>query len=58
MTNSGTYKLRKVELQKQGFDLDKAKGDPIYYWNAAAKGYSLMDKAMYEDIITSKYTRL
>ena len=58
MLFAGTYKLRKVDLQKQGFDLAKAKEDKIYYYNAALKGYSLLDQAMYDDIITGKYTRL
>ncbi|EYB87131.1 hypothetical protein Y032_0268g804 [Ancylostoma ceylanicum] len=55
---TGTFKLKKIDLQKQGFDLRLCKGDPLYYWNTAIKGYSLLDAQMQRDIETGAYNRL
>ncbi|KHJ99530.1 AMP-binding enzyme [Oesophagostomum dentatum] len=55
---TGTFKLKKIDLQKQGFDLKLCKGDPVYYWNASVKGYSLLDAKMQNDIETGVYNRL
>ncbi|VDM78794.1 unnamed protein product [Strongylus vulgaris] len=55
---TGTFKLKKIDLQKQGFDLKLCKGDPVYYWNAAVKGYSLLDTKMQNDIESGVYNRL
>ncbi|KAK6759522.1 hypothetical protein RB195_021231 [Necator americanus] len=55
---TGTFKLKKIDLQKQGFDLKLSKGDPVYYWNSAIKGYSLLDAQMQKDIESGVYNRL
>ncbi|KAJ1355222.1 hypothetical protein KIN20_012545 [Parelaphostrongylus tenuis] len=34
---TGTFKIKKIDLQRQGFDLVLCNGDPIYYWNSYVK---------------------
>ncbi|KAK5976546.1 Long-chain fatty acid transport protein 4 [Trichostrongylus colubriformis] len=55
---TATFKLKKLDLQKQGFDLKLCKGDPVYYWNSSIKGYSLLDAQMQKDIETGVYNRI
>lgn len=49
MEITGTFKHRKVELVKEGFDPD-AVSDPIYFNDLAAKAFVLLDKALYDKI--------
>jgi len=49
MEITGTFKHRKVELVKEGFDPD-AISDPIYFNDPAAKAFVPLDKALYEKI--------
>lgn len=53
----GTYKLRKVDLQKQGFDLAKCGRDPVFYWDSAKAAYALLDKRVYEDLMAGGNAR-
>uniref|UniRef100_A0A0K0DMB2 long-chain-fatty-acid--CoA ligase n=1 Tax=Angiostrongylus cantonensis TaxID=6313 RepID=A0A0K0DMB2_ANGCA len=55
---TGTFKLKKIDLQRQGFDLVLCSGDPVYYWNSHIKGYSLLDAQMQKDIETGAYNRI
>uniref|UniRef100_A0A0N4YTD1 Transposase n=1 Tax=Nippostrongylus brasiliensis TaxID=27835 RepID=A0A0N4YTD1_NIPBR len=55
---SGTFKLKKTDLQRQGFDLKLCKGDPVYYWNSSIKGYSSLDAQMQKEIETGVYNRI
>ncbi|VDM52859.1 unnamed protein product [Angiostrongylus costaricensis] len=55
---TGTFKLKKIDLQRQGFDLVLCNGDPVYYWNSHIKGYSLLDAQMQKDIETGAYNRI
>lgn len=55
---TGTFKLKKIDLQKQGFDLKKCNGDKVFYWSATDKGYKELDEKMQEDIETGVYNRL
>lgn len=55
---TATFKLKKIDLQKQGFDLQLCKGDPVYFWNSSTKGYSLLDSQMQKDIEAGVYTRI
>jgi solute carrier family 27 fatty acid transporter 1/4 len=48
---AGTYKLKKNEYQKAGFDINCIE-DKMYYFNG--KQYIPMDKQLYEDIISRK----
>lgn len=49
MEITGTFKHRKVELVKEGFDPD-AISDPIYFNDPAAKEFVPLDRALYENI--------
>ncbi len=50
---TGTHKLRKVNLRKQGFDVDKIK-DRIYFWNSKSSKYELFDTEQYQNVINGK----
>ncbi|CAJ0953070.1 unnamed protein product, partial [Mesorhabditis belari] len=54
---TGTFKLKKLDLQKQGYDLSKCGADPIFYWNAGEKGYTLLDDSMQRNIDEGIYTK-
>ena len=46
---TGTFKHRKVELVKEGFDPESV-SDPIYFNDPAAKAFVPLDKALYDKI--------
>ncbi|MFX0080570.1 MAG: AMP-binding protein [Candidatus Hodarchaeota archaeon] len=51
---TGTYKLKKFNLQKQGYDINKIK-DTIYLWNSSTQSYKLLNMDDYMNILTGKY---
>uniref|UniRef100_A0A0N5B621 Very long-chain fatty acid transport protein n=1 Tax=Strongyloides papillosus TaxID=174720 RepID=A0A0N5B621_STREA len=55
---TGTFKLKKTELKKEGFDLEKCNGDPIYYMDWSTKSYTLLTPEMQKNIETGKYSKL
>ncbi|CAI5454641.1 unnamed protein product [Caenorhabditis angaria] len=55
---TGTFKLKKLDLQKAGFDLVKCKGDRVFYWSAPDKKYKELDENMQKDIETGVYNRI
>ncbi|CAI4227376.1 unnamed protein product [Auanema sp. JU1783] len=54
---TGTFKLKKTDLQKQGFDLLKCNGDHVYYWDASLKRYRELDEKKQKDIETGVYNK-
>lgn len=48
---SGTYKLKKVELQKEGFDVNVIK-DPIYFLKDGE--YTRIDQDLLQQIMAAK----
>ena len=50
---TATFKQKKVDLVKQGFD-PGAIGDPIYFNDPAAKAFVRLDGALYDDIRAGK----
>ncbi|MDH4247807.1 MAG: long-chain-acyl-CoA synthetase [Deltaproteobacteria bacterium] len=46
---TGTFKLKKTDLQKQGYDPAQVKGS-LYYLDAAAKQYKPLDAGIYQSI--------
>jgi fatty-acyl-CoA synthase len=54
MEITGTFKHRKVEFVKEGFDISKCGGDPLYYLNSATKKYEPLDEAAYQRVITGE----
>lgn len=55
---TATFKLKKMDLQRQGFDIELCKEDPVYYWNSAIMGYTLLNAEMQKDIETGVYNRI
>jgi len=53
MEITGTFKMRKVELVKDGFD-PAAIADPLFVLDAATNSYTPMDPARYADIISGR----
>jgi fatty-acyl-CoA synthase len=51
MEITGTFKQRKVELVKEGFD-PSAIADPIYWLDPATNAYEKLDAARYADIVS------
>lgn len=52
LETTGTFKLPKVDLQKQGYNPNVVK-DPLYYLNGK-HGYQRLDANVYEDIISGR----
>ncbi len=50
---TGTLKLRKVNLRKQGYNIEIIK-DPIYLWNFSSQSYELLDQDEYLVIMAGK----
>jgi len=50
---TGSQKIRKVNLRKDGYNLDKIR-DPIYFWDASRKVYVPFDDKLYQDIVNGK----
>lgn len=48
---TGTYKLKKRELQLEGFNVSLVK-NPIYFYNSRIKKYELLTNDLYNDIIS------
>jgi solute carrier family 27 fatty acid transporter 1/4 len=55
---TGTFKLKKTILQKEGFDPNKCKGDLLYYWEQSKRQYLPLTATMYEDIQSGKYNKI
>ncbi len=50
---TGTHKLRKINLRKQGYDITKLK-DTIYLWNSSTQSYKILDNDNYANILKGK----
>ncbi|KAI6191698.1 Protein CBR-ACS-22 [Aphelenchoides bicaudatus] len=55
---TGTFKLKKTSLQKDGFDPDKCNGDLLYYWETSERRYLPLDRKMYNEIQEGVYTKI
>ncbi|KAF5290911.1 hypothetical protein FQR65_LT11493 [Abscondita terminalis] len=50
---TGTYKLKKTELQTDGYDLEKVK-DQMYFYDNKSKTYVELTQQLYSDIVAGK----
>lgn len=50
---TGTFKLKKTEYRKEGYDIAKTK-DPMYYLDAKSGMYKPLDNQAYEDILNQR----
>ncbi|XP_076347626.1 long-chain fatty acid transport protein 4-like isoform X2 [Tachypleus tridentatus] len=53
LDSTGTYKLKKVNLQQEGYDMNRVK-DPLYYLDMNTVKYTPLDQDVYEKIISGK----
>lgn len=53
LEQTGTYKFKKVDLQKEGFN-PKVVSDVMYYMNPTEATYKILDISAYEDICLAK----
>ncbi|KAK0402892.1 hypothetical protein QR680_016599 [Steinernema hermaphroditum] len=54
---TGTFKLKKTNLQKEGYDLSRCHGDRIFFWVGPERRYAELDAEMEEKIKTSRYNK-
>jgi len=50
LTSTGTHKLKKVDLQKEGFNVEKT-SDEVYMLDSKTKSYKKLDKETYNNIL-------
>jgi acyl-CoA synthetase (AMP-forming)/AMP-acid ligase II len=50
---TGTHKLRKVNLRKEGYNIEVIK-DHLFYWDNSAKRYKTFDKIEYQNLLNYK----
>ncbi|KAI6209561.1 Protein CBR-ACS-22 [Aphelenchoides besseyi] len=55
---TGTFKLKKTDLQKQGFDPSKCDGDSLFYWEYSNRQYLPLDQQQYESIQSGTYSKI
>jgi fatty-acyl-CoA synthase len=53
MEITGTFKLRKVELVKDGFDPQRI-SDPLFWLDPSSGRYERLDEARYDDIVAGR----
>ncbi len=49
---TGTHKLRKVNLRKEGYNIEKIK-EPVFFWNSSEKKYKVFDKIGYQNLLNN-----
>lgn len=50
---TGTYKMRKVDYQKEGFDLDKIT-DQVYFFDAPSQSYVPFNNTLHDQLKSGK----
>jgi len=50
---TGTFKIRKLDLVREGFN-PKIVQDPLFFYNAAVGSYCALDHGLYEDIVSAR----
>ena len=50
---TGTHKLRKVNLRKQGYNVEEIK-DPLFFWDNSTKKYKVFDRTEYQNLLNDK----
>lgn len=50
----GTFKLKKLDLQKEGYNLDVVK-DPLYYLDQRTGMFNSLTREVYAQIIDKKF---
>ena len=50
---TGTYKMRKIDYQKEGFDMDKIK-DQVYFFHPSSQSFVPFDTELYGQLKSGK----
>jgi acyl-CoA synthetase (AMP-forming)/AMP-acid ligase II len=50
---TGTHKLRKVNLRKQGYDVNTIK-DQVYFWDSTSNRYKNFDREQYQNLMNGR----
>ena len=53
MDMTGTYKLRKVDYQKEAYDISRVK-DPIYFLESASQSYVPLTTSLYQQLFSGQ----
>lgn len=51
---TGTFKLKKLDLQKEGYNYDQVKDHRLYFYDAKKSEYIPLTRLLYEDIVEKK----
>ncbi len=51
---TGTHKLRKVNLRKQGYDINSVK-DQLYFWDSRSSQYKIFEREQYQNLMSGKF---
>lgn len=51
---TGTYKMRKVDYQKEGFNVDQITDDQVYFFDASSQSYVSFTSTLYEQMKSGK----
>jgi len=57
LETTGSLKIRKVNLQKEGYNIEEIK-DKIYFWAPSKKKYILLTPEIYHQLIAGNYMNL
>jgi len=49
---TGTHKLRKVNLRKEGYNIEEI-NEPVFFWNNSAKKYKAFNKIDYQNLLNN-----
>jgi fatty-acyl-CoA synthase len=49
---TGTHKLRKVNLRKEGYNVEEIM-EPIFFWNNSTKKYKAFNKEDYQNLLNN-----
>uniref|UniRef100_A0A1I8B9W8 Long-chain-fatty-acid--CoA ligase n=1 Tax=Meloidogyne hapla TaxID=6305 RepID=A0A1I8B9W8_MELHA len=55
---TGTFKLKKCQLQNEGFDLEKCSGNHLFYWDTSVHKYKELSKEIQKDIECGKFSSI
>lgn len=50
---TGTFKLKKRDLQQEGYDVNTVKDD-LYFYNSKLNAFEKLTRNVYEDIVNGK----
>merc|ERR1711934_191792 len=50
---TGTFKIRKLDLVREGFN-PQLVSDPLFFYNSSSGGYCKLDSCLYEEIISMR----